>query len=54
MVCIQIRDWDQSCHFYVNKNDVIYLITDGKDTPLLGSRNRGVNEIVKGKKLPPR
>jgi len=55
MVCIQIRSWSKpGCHFYVNKNDAIYLITDGKDTPLLGSRNRGVNEIVKGKKLPPR
>jgi hypothetical protein len=30
------------------------MLTDGRDTPLLGSRNRGVNEIIKGKKLPPR
>ncbi len=53
-VCLQIRDWKQSCHYYVNNNGAITLITDGSDTPLLGSRNRGVNEIIKGKKLPPR
>ena len=53
-VCLQIRDWKQSCHYYVNNNGSITMITDGSDTPLLGSRNRGVNEIIKGKKLPPR
>ena len=53
MVCIQIRSWKKpGCHFYVNNNGAITLITDGKDTPFVGSRNRGVNEIVKGKKLP--
>jgi hypothetical protein len=51
-VCLQIRDWKPGCHFYVNNNGAITLITDGKDTPFVGSRNRGVNEIVKGKKLP--
>jgi hypothetical protein len=51
-VCLQIRDWKPSCHFYVNNNGAIYLITDGRDTPFLGSRNRGVNEIVEGEKLP--
>jgi len=52
-VCIQIRSWKKpSCHFYVNNNGAITLITDGEDTPFVGERNRGVNEIVKGKKLP--
>jgi len=52
-VCIQIRSWKKpSCHFYVDNNGAITLITDGKDTPFVGSRNRGVNEIVKGKKMP--
>jgi hypothetical protein len=53
-VCLQISDWKQSCHYYVNNNGAIMMLTDGRDTPLLGSRNRGVNKIVKGKKLPPR
>ena len=54
MVCLEIRDWKPGCHYYVNNNGAITLITDGSDTPLLGSRNRGVNEIIKGKKLPQR
>ena len=46
-VCIQARSWKQEgCHYYVNNNGAITLIE--------GVKNRGVVEIVEGKKLPPR
>ena len=45
-VCLEIRDWKPSCHYYVNNNGAITLIE--------GVRNRGVVEIVEGKKLPQR
>jgi hypothetical protein len=46
MVCLEIRDWKPGCHYYVNNNGAITLIE--------GVRNRGVVEIVEGKKLPRR
>ena len=46
-VCMQARNWKrESCHYYVNNNGAITMIE--------GVRNRGVVEIVEGKKLPPR
>jgi hypothetical protein len=46
-VCFEVKNWkNQACHFYVNNNGAITLID--------GVRNRGVVEIVKGKKLPAR
>ena len=53
MVCIQIKSWkNPGCHFYVDNNGAITMITDGEDTPFIGSRNRGVNKIVQGRKMP--
>ena len=52
-VCIQLGNWKKpSCHFYVDNNGAITMITDGEDTPFLGERNRGVNKIVPGRKMP--
>ena len=46
-VCMQAKNWKrESCHYYVNNKDAITMIE--------GVRNRGVVEIVEGKKLPPR
>jgi Protein of unknown function (DUF995) len=46
-VCFEVKKWkNQACHYYVNNNGAITLIE--------GVRNRGVVEIVEGKKLPAR
>jgi hypothetical protein len=46
-ICMQAKQWKkESCHYYVNNNGAITLID--------GVRNRGVVEIVEGKKLPVR
>lgn len=46
-VCMQAKQWKKkSCHYYVNNNGAITMIE--------GVRNRGVVEIVEGKKLPSR
>ncbi len=46
-VCYEVKQWkNQACHYYVNNNGAITMID--------GVRNRGVVEIVEGKKLPVR
>jgi len=45
-ICFEVKGWNQTCHYYVNNNGAITLIE--------GVRNRGVVEIVEGKKLPVR
>jgi hypothetical protein len=46
-VCYEVKEWkNQACHYYVNNNGAITMID--------GVKNRGVAEIVKGKKLPAR
>ena len=46
-ICFEVKKWkNQACHYYVNNNGVITMIE--------GVRNRGVVEIVEGKKLPAR
>ena len=45
-VCFEVKGWNQTCHYYVNNNGAITMID--------GVRNRGVVEIVEGKKLPAR
>ena len=46
-ICMQAKQWkNESCHYYVNNNGAITMIE--------GVRNRGVVEIVEGKKLPQR
>jgi len=44
-VCYEVKQWkNQLCHYYVNNNGAITMID--------GVKNRGVVEIIKGKKLP--
>ena len=45
-ICFEVKGWNQTCHYYVNNNGAITMIASTK--------NRGVVEIVKGKKLPAR
>jgi len=45
-ICFEVKGWNQICHYYVNNNGAITMIASTK--------NRGVVEIVKGKKLPAR
>jgi hypothetical protein len=46
-VCFEVKKWkNQACHYYVNNNGAITMID--------GVKNRGVVEIVEGKKLPAR
>ena len=45
-ICFEFKGWNQTCHYYVNKNGAITMIASTK--------NRGVVEIVKGKNLPAR
>ena len=46
-ICVQAKNWKrESCHYYVNNHGAITMIE--------GVRNRGVVEVVEGKKLPPR
>jgi hypothetical protein len=45
-ICFEVKGWNQTCHYYVNNNGAITMI--------VGTKNRGVVEIVKGKKLPAR
>jgi hypothetical protein len=45
-ICFEVKGWNEICHYYVNNNGAITLIE--------GVRNRGVVEIVEGKKLPAR
>ena len=45
-ICFEVKGWNQTCHYYVNNNGAITMID--------GTKNRGVVEIVKGKKLPAR
>lgn len=53
-VCIKVEDWKPMCHYYVDYNGAITMIAEGESKLFSKGRNRGVNEIVKGKKLPPR
>jgi hypothetical protein len=46
-ICFEVKKWkNQTCHYYVNNNGAITMID--------GVRNRGVVEIVEGKRLPQR
>ena len=53
-VCIEVEGWTPMCHYYVDDNGAITMIAQGGRKLFSSGRNRGVNEIVKGKKLPPR
>jgi hypothetical protein len=51
-VCIKVEDWKPMCHYYVDDNAAITMIGEGENRLFSSGRNRGVNEIIKGKKLP--
>jgi hypothetical protein len=51
-VCIKVEDWKPMCHYYVDHNGAITMIAEGEGKLFSKGRNRGVNEIIKGKKLP--
>jgi len=53
-VCIKVENWKPMCHYYVDDNGAITMIGEGENKLFSRGRNRGVNAIVKGKKLPPR
>ena len=45
-ICFNVKRWTQTCHYYVEHNGEIMLIT--------GTRNRGAVETVEGNHLPSR
>ncbi len=53
-VCIKVENWKPMCHYYVDDNGAITMIGEGENKLFSRGRNRGVNQIVKGKKLPAR
>lgn len=51
-VCLNVKDWKSLCHYYVNNNGAITMIAEGRNLLVPSDRNRGVREILEGKKLP--
>lgn len=51
-VCLNVKDWKPICHYYVNNNGAITTIAKGQNKLAPSDRNRGVSEILEGKKLP--
>jgi hypothetical protein len=51
-VCLNVKNWKPLCHYYVNNNGAITMIAEGRNLLVPSDRNRGVREILEGKKLP--